>query len=122
MKNKKLVNARVCAAAFASLFAFTLSSVSAADLGSAPKLAADFRAIADSDLLALGPVDLVDTSKARVQVMGQWIPVARTQISQDLVGHVLAVYGSVSADGSLEVASVREQDSIDYVPGATHIY
>src|ERR1700722_20771981 len=104
MKNKKLANARLCAAAFASLFAFTLSSltpVSAADLGSAPKLAADFRAIADSDLLALGPVDLVDTSKARVQVMGQWIPVGRTQISQDLVGHVLAVYGSVSADGSL---------------------
>ena len=125
MKNKKLVNAHVCAAAFASLFAFTLSSVSAADLASAPKLAADFRTIADSDLLALGPVDLVDPSKARVQVMGQWIPLAQAQISQNLeglVGHVIAVYGSVSADGSLEVASVREQDSIDYVPGATHIY
>jgi hypothetical protein len=125
MKNNYSVTARMCAAFFASLFAFALSSVNAAELASTPKLAADFRAIADSDLLALGPVDMVDPSKVRVQVMGQWIPLSQTPTSQNiegLVGHVLAVYGSVAADGSLEVASVREQDSIDYVPGATHIY
>jgi len=125
MKNNSFFTARMCTAVAGALFTFVFSSANAVELASASKLAADFHAIADSDLLVVGPVDLVDPSKARVQVMGQWIPLARTQISQNLdglVGHVLAAYGSVAADGSFEVASVREQDSIDYVPGATRVY
>jgi hypothetical protein len=109
----------------ASVFAFAWASASAADLAGPSKFATEFQAIANSDLLLLGPVDLVEPSKARVQVLGQWIPLSQTQISQSpnrLIGHVVAVYGSIAADGSLEVAAVREQDSIDYVPGATHIY
>jgi len=125
MKYKNSVTARACVAAAASIFALAWASVSGADLTGAPKLAADFQAIAHSELLALGPVDLVEQSNARVQILGQWIQLSGSQASQNLeglVGRVLAVYGSLAADGSFEVASVREQNSIDYVPGATHLY
>jgi hypothetical protein len=125
MKNNVSVTARACVAIAASIFAFSWASASTPDSAGASKLAADFQAIADSDLLVLGPVDLVEPSKARVQILGQWIPLSQKQINQGLeglVGHVLAVYGSVTADGSLEVVTVREQDSTDYVPGATHLY
>ena len=125
MKNNASVTVRVCATLAASIFAFACASVNAANLASADKTAADFHAIADSDLLVLGPVDLVESSKTRVQILGQWIPVSESQLSQSpdgLVGHVLAVYGSVAPDGSLEIAAVREQESSDYVPGATHVY
>src|ERR1700734_3482316 len=124
MKNKGSVTARACVAMAASIFAFTWSSASTADLAGAPKLTADFQALANSDLLVLGPVDLFEPSKARVQMLGQWIPLSKSQVSQSeaLVGHVLAAYGSVTADGSLEVTAVQEQSSSDYVPGATHLY
>src|SRR5277367_4061185 len=125
MKNKESVTARVCVAMAASIFAFAWASASAAALASAPTTAAaEFQALANSDLLVLGPVDLAEPSKARVQILGQWIPLAQSQLSQSegLVGHVLAAYGSVTADGSLEVTAVREQSSSDYVAGATHLY
>ena len=124
MKNNSVsATSRVCVALAASAFAFVWASVSAADLA-APSTA-DFQVLANSDLLVLGPVDLAEPSKARVQILGQWIPVSNSQISQGvegLVGHVLAVYGSVAADGSFEIATVREQDTANYVPGATHLY
>src|SRR5450755_4088325 len=107
MKNKS-VAARARVAIAASIFAFAWASVSAADLAGTSLLTANFQAIADSDLLALGPVELVEPSKSRVQVLGQWIPLSQSQISQSLeglVGHVLAVYGSVGADGSFKVAA-----------------
>ena len=124
MKNKESVTARVCVAMAASIFAFAWASASTPNLASAPTPMADFQALANSDLLVLGPVDLVEPSKARIQILGQWIPLSQSQISQSggLVGHVLAAYGSVTADGSLEVTAVREQSSSDYVPGATHLY
>jgi hypothetical protein len=125
MRNKGSVTARVRVAFAASVFAFAWASASATDLAGSSKIAADFQAVANSDLLLLGPVDLVEPAKARVQVLGQWIPLSQTQMSQTpnrLIGHVVAVYGSIAADGSFEVAAVREQDSIDYVPGATHLY
>src|SRR5271165_3708437 len=123
MKNSTSVTALARAAIVASIFAFASTLASAA--GSATKLASDFRAIAHSDLLVLGPVDRVEATAARIQVLGQWIPLSKDQASQNvegLVGHVLAVYGSVASDGSLEVAEVREQNSVDYVPGATQLY
>ena len=123
MKNKVSATSRACVAIAASAFAFVWASVSAADL--AGPSTAEFQALANSDLLVLGPVDLVEPSKAQVQILGQWIPVSKSQIPQGvegLVGHVLAVYGSVATDGSLEVATVHEQDSVNYVPGAIHLY
>ena len=123
MKNRVSATSRACVAIAASAFAFVWASVSAADL--AGPSTAEFQALANSDLLVLGPVDLVEPSKAQVQILGQWIPVSKSQIPQGvegLVGHVLAVYGSVATDGSLEVATVREQDSVNYVPGAIHLY
>jgi hypothetical protein len=125
MRNKASVAGRVRVAIAGSVLAFAWASASAAELASPSNFAAEFQTIASSDLLLLGPVDLVEPSKARVQVLGQWIPLSQSQISQSpnhLIGHVIAVYGSIAPDGSFEVAAVREQDSIDYVPGATHLY
>src|ERR1700676_5311315 len=118
MKNKRSIAARASAALAASIFAFTWVSASAADLAGTANPLAGFQAVAESNLLVLGPVELVDPSKARVQVLGQWIPLSQNQASQSLeglVGHVLAVYGSIASDGSLKVATVHEQHSIQYV-------
>ncbi len=123
MKNKRSLLARTHAAIAASIFSFVWASVSAAAL--APNSTAEFQAIAESNLLVLGPVDAVEPSKAQVRVLGQWIPVSENQVSQNLdglVGHLLAVYGSIAPDGTFEVATVSEQNSIEYVPGATHLY
>ncbi|HWX28875.1 MAG TPA: hypothetical protein VNZ53_15730 [Steroidobacteraceae bacterium] len=127
MKNKTSVTARarVCAALASALFAFAWAQASAADSAGTSKLVMNFQATANSDLLVLGPVDRVEPSTARAQILGQWIPLSNSHESQNieaLVGHTLAVYGSVAADGSFEVAEVREEKSIDYVPGATHVY
>jgi len=125
MKNRTSVTARVRVTFVASVFAFAWASASTPDVAGNSKVAVEFQAIANSDLLLLGPVDLVESSKLRFQVLGQWIPLSQSQISQPLdalVGHVVAVYGSISADGSFEVAAVREQASTDYVAGATHLY
>src|SRR5450631_816038 len=122
---KKSFKARAIAVTAASVFSFAWVSVSAADLARTPTPTADFQATAESNLLVLGPVDLVDPSKARFQVLGQWIPLSQNQAPQSLeglVGHVLAVYGSIASDGSLKIATVLEQHSIQYVPGATRLY
>src|ERR1700733_7616665 len=122
MKNKTSVIAGTRVAIAASIFAFAWASVSAADLAGTSGPAAEFQALSNSDLLVLGPVDLVDESKGRVQVLGQWIPLSANQVSQDLLGRVVAVYGSITPEGSFQVAAVHEQNSIDYVSGATRLY
>ncbi len=122
MKNKASVTAGVRVAIASSILAFACASASAAELTGTNNLAAEFQAVAHSDLLMLGPVDAVDQAKGRAQVLGQWIQLSPSQATQELVGRVLAVYGSVSADGSLEVAAAREQNSVEYVPGATRVY
>jgi hypothetical protein len=123
MKNKVSVTARARATIAAAVFSFNLVSASAADL--TPKPQTDFRAIAESNLLVLGPVDAVEPSKARVRVLGQWIPISGDEIQQNLDGlvwHVLAAYGSVAPDGSIEVTTVLEQNSTEFVAGATRLY
>src|SRR5580658_8374018 len=122
MKNKASVIAGTRVAIAASMFAFAWASVSAAEMGGTGRPIAEFQAVSNSDLLMLGPVDLVDQSKGRVQVLGQWIPLSANQVSQDLLGRVVAVYGSITPEGSFEVAAVHEQNSIDYVSGATRLY
>src|SRR5271168_2385585 len=123
MKNKTSVIAGTRVAIAASIFAFAwASAVSAAELAGTARPAAEFQAVSNSDLLVLGPVDLVDQSKGRVQVLGQWISLSANQVSQDLLGRVVAVYGSITPEGSFQVAAVHEQNSIDYVSGATRLY
>ena len=122
MKNKAKATAHLRVALAATVFGFTWASTSAAEMAGASKLTSEFQTFANSDLLVLGPVDAVDQPNARVQVLGQWIPLSASQKSEDLVGHVVAVYGSVASDGSLEVAEVREQSSTEYVAGATRVY
>jgi hypothetical protein len=122
MKNKASVAANTRVAIAASILAFSWASVSAAEYAGTVKPVAEFQALSNSDLLVLGPVDLVDQSKARVQVLGQWIPLSASRTSQDLFGRVIAVYGSINTDGSLKVTAAIEQESTDYVSGATHLY
>jgi len=123
MKNKTSVIAGTRVAIAASIFAFAwASAVSAAELAGTARPAAEFQAVSNSDLLVLGPVDLVDQAKGRVQVLGQWIPLSANQVSQDLLGRVVAVYGSITPEGAFQVAAVHEQNSIDYVSGATRLY
>src|ERR1700679_3394587 len=115
MKSKAYPTSRGCAAIAASAFVFVWASVSAADL--AGPSTAEFQALANSDLLVLGPVDLTEPSKAQVQILGQWIPVSKSQIPQGvegLVGHVLAVYGSVATESSLESATGRGHNFVTY--------
>jgi len=122
MKNKSSVIAGTRVAIAASIFAFAWASASAADMASTARPAAEFQAVSSSDLLVLGPVDLVDQSKGRVQVLGQWIPLSANQVSQDLLGRVVAVYGSITPEGLFQVAAVHEQNSLEYVSGATRLY
>src|SRR5260370_35293251 len=81
MKNKASVAGRVRVAIAGSVLAFAWASASAAELASPSKIAAEFQTIASSDLLFLGPVVLVEPSKARDQVLIQMIPFSQTQIS-----------------------------------------
>ena len=122
MKNRASITARAGVAIAASMFVFAWASASAADMEVASRSAVEFQAVAGSDLLILGPVERVDLAKAQIQVLGQWIPQSNIEISQNTVGHLLAVYGSVKADGSFEISAVREQSSTAYVPGANHLY
>ena len=122
MKNKAPVTAGMRVAIASSILAFACASASAAELTATNNLAAEFQTVAHSDLLMLGPVDAVDQAKSRAQVLGQWVQLSPGQATQELVGRVLAVYGFVSPDGSLEVAATREQNSVEYVPGATRVY
>ena len=122
MKNRASITARAGVAIASSILVLAWVSAGAADIEVASRSTAEFQALAGSDLLILGPVESVDPAKSQIQVLGQWIAHSNSQISQNTVGHVLAVYGSVKADGSFEVSAIREQSSIDYVPGANHLY
>ena len=115
---------RACVALAASMLAFCCCSVGAAEMATTTRASTDFQSVANSDLLILGPVSAVDLSKARFEVLGQWIPFSETEAleTQQAVGRVVAVYGTVANDGSLQIASVREQSSVEFVPGATPVY
>ena len=126
MKSKKSFKAHAWAGFAAAVLSFASIDADAAELArTSPNLQADFRAVAESNLLVFGPVGQVDVQNARVQVLGQWIsfpPSDASQSLEGLVGHVFAVYGSIAADGSIEVETIHEQSSIDNVAGATHLY
>ena len=84
-----------------------------------------FRSLSESDLLILGVVDRVDASKREFEVLGQLIAYPANQRAvaiESLIGHVVAVFGAVNANGSIDVRSVRELPSVNYVAGATQLY
>jgi hypothetical protein len=86
--------------------------------------AANFRSVAASDLLALGPVEQVSVKTAEIRVLGQLAVVPalqRNMVSEELVGRMVAVYGELNANGSLKVSGVAEL-GMDYVPGATELF
>ena len=86
--------------------------------------ATNFRSVAASDLLALGPVEQVDVKTAEIRVLGQLAVVPALQrnlVSEELVGRMVAVYGELNTDGSLRVSGVAEL-GMDYVPGATELF
>ena len=125
MKGDASVVSRGCAILLSAIFAFAITSVCSSESARASESVLNFRALAASNLLVLGPIEHVDSSKERVQILRQWISLPKTFATRNLeslLGHVFAVYGSIAADGSLEVDSVADQDSVDYVPGSTRLY
>src|SRR5882757_5339370 len=80
-----------------------------------------FQTLVDSNLVLLGPVESVNASESRIQVLGQSIAVPKTRTGV-IVGELVAIYGAVKADGSYKVSSVSQSGSSAYVPGATELY
>ena len=85
---------------------------------------ATFHAFSGTDVLALGPVERVNTSKLQIQVLGQVIvlPAAKSAGLPNLLGHMVEVHGSVDADGTLRATAVNDVASLTFVPGATSLY
>src|SRR5271166_3513049 len=66
------------------------------------QLSKNILTIANSDLLALGPVERVDLGNLRIQILGQVAALPASQqgiANDDLVGQMVAVYGSLNPDG-----------------------
>ena len=125
MEIRNYVRTRACAILAGSIFGLTWTAIGVAAAPTPSIVVESFQSNAASDLLLLGPVDMVEPSNFRVHVLGQWIAVSKGQISGSLdgtIGHVVAAYGSIAANGSLDVTAIREQTSISYVPGATQLY
>jgi len=104
---------------------FVALSLPNAFAGEVAVSAASFRSIAESDLLVLGPVESANPKNLEIRVLGQTAVVPSSQreiVSAELVGRMVAIYGTLNADGSLKLASVSELGSIEYVPGATELY
>src|ERR1700689_581206 len=62
--------------------------------------ATNFRSVAASDLLALGPVEQVYVKTTEIRVLGQLAVVPALQrhmVSEELVGKMVAVYGELNA-------------------------
>ena len=109
-------NARTCATAIVGFLSFTSASAySATSSTSLDSLSAN----ADSDLMVVGPVEMLDSEKGTFRVLGQAVeaPAANSQIS---IGSVVAVSGELTADGIIRAHRVARVAN-EYVPGATRV-
>ena len=90
----------------------------------AANTAPTFHALAGTDVLALGPVERIDTQRLQIQVLGQVIvlPAAKSLGIANLLGHMVEVHGSVGTDGTLHATAVNDVASLSFVPGATSLY
>ena len=107
-------------ATFAAIFLLSAPYFSCFAISNSFQLSADINTLAKSDLLAFGVVDKVDSTESHMQVLAQWFSASGIK-DMALLGHIVAVYGSVNTDGSYKVSSVAIIDS-SYVPGATRLY
>ncbi len=80
------------------------------------------RQVSVGNLLVRGPVDQVNSANSRILVLGQWIAVPSSQISDQLLGKSVAVYGAIAPGGAYSASTVVELGSVTYVPGATRLY
>jgi hypothetical protein len=71
-----------------------------------------------SELLLIGPVEAVNTTQTRAVVLGQKISIAPSY--GIAVGDTVAVYGTESADGTIQATKVQAQGM--YVAGATTVF
>jgi len=71
----------------------------------------------NSELLLLGPVELVKERQGVIVVLGQKLQLP--SVNQFEVGQTVAVYGSVRADGTYAISAVQRHGL--YVPGASPI-
>ena len=122
----KLARIKKGLGAFAiSLMVVSPGLISNALGASTDQVSTSFQLLTKSNLLVLGPVDRVDVSKSAVQVLGQVVVIPASQrnlLIDDLVGRMVAVYGSLKGDGSLKVEEVSQLATSNYVPGATQLY
>ena len=73
-------------------------------------------------LLLRGPVNAVDPANSRINVLGQWVAVAGSQVNS-LPNEIVTIRGSVDSAGKYTVESVLPISSADqYVPGATSLF
>jgi hypothetical protein len=72
-------------------------------------------------MLLRGPVDSVNTRTSQIQVLGQWLTVAGSAVSE-LQGHMVAVDGAIDASGGYLVSNIEDLNSVQYVAGATPVY
>jgi len=112
----------ICAFSVVAIIACLSSQASSA---ASSQQTVNFQSLANSDLVLMGPVARVEPSKYQVELLGQTVTLPVNQRSQTidgLVGHMVTVYGSLNADGSIRVQSISELSSAEYVSGATQLY
>jgi hypothetical protein len=88
------------------------------------RLNSDSLEISDSNLILYGLVDRVQASSEDIELLGQTLVFPRNeagQLGEDLVGRVVAVYGSIGPDGLYRVSVIRQLVSTEYVPGTTRV-
>ena len=120
MRIKARTNAR--ALSFLACAAFTFIAGSSFDLAIAYPSRSIARPVSSGNLLLRGPVNQVDSAGSRIFILGQWISVPATQMGGNLLGKVVAVYGSITPRGSYSASLVAELGSMTYVSGATQVF
>ncbi len=87
-------------------------------------LNSDSRGLAEVNLILYGVVDRIQASSGSIEILGQTLQLPRNeagQITEEMVGKVVAIFGQVNSDGTYNVSSVRQIALSDFVPGATRL-
>src|SRR3974390_3523831 len=88
-------------------------------LGTESASAAD--AQASPEVLLRGPVDSVNAGTSQILVLGQWVSASGIN-AESMLGHVVAVNGTIDARGAYVVSTIQDLRSVEYVPGATAVH
>ena len=117
-KSRMFTNGTVLLAAAISVFAAGICS----NFAIAQPMRSEMKSSRNANLLLRGPVDQVDLVHSRILVLGNWISIANAPLADTVIGDVVAVKGSIKANGSYNISGVTHVSSMMYVPGATQLY